>query len=871
MIDAPPTARAVVQLLAAPYLTDEERASLRVEHGLWTRADVLNPRHAARAALIDGRLDAPALSSPEADPLDRAEGMARRGEFRAALSALEGDPSIRAMRLRAEAHEALGEHALADAAVDPVVTALTGRTTSDADEIVDGVLALMVRTRLRGPSAAADAGADYRTMLQLLGEAHQKIDRVNWRARLVEARLLAEKSNPGEARDAILEALKLNPRIADAWTLLGQLAIDSFAFPEAEAIAGTIGALAPGSPDAAILRARARLRQNDPDGAWSIIEPALGRFPDHRELRAVEAAIVASWFDAERLSETLAAFDERNGTEGSPDALLEVGIRLAEARQYAEGTKYLRLAIDRAPNRADGWTELGLMELQAGRDSASLDALRRAAALDPFNTRVTNTLKLVEEMIAWPTIESEHFVIRYQPGIDEVLAREMPRTLERIHDDVAGAFDHEPGFRTTIDLMPDHAAFAVRITGIPRLHTVAAATGPAIAMESPQRGPGFSIGYYDWARTLQHEYAHTVTLSRTHNRIPHWFTEAAAVWAEAGPRASSWWDLLSRRFREGTLFSLDEISVKFVRPDGPDDRTLAYAQGHWMYEFMVERWGPRAPLELMDRYASGEREASAMEAVLGVPPEIFTAAFMRWAEGELRERGLLLPDGVPGLETLVLREAVNAQLAEARVEQMTDLSAAGGIDALTQSFDSLERAWTNATQPTRAQLDRWLARYPGHPDVLLALIATELRLNDGEATPDLVPLLEQYAEARPEDPLPHRTLARLALEGRLPGGAEAALSDLEFLSEREMYTPAYARALAERYAELGDLDRAGAEAEHAVGIAPFDAETREFAARVAIQAQHWDDAERHLLALTGIEPDRDIHQRRLDRLREMRK
>jgi len=29
----------------------------------------------------------------------------------------------------------------------------------------------------------------------------------------------------------------------------------------------------------------------------------------------------------------------------------------------------------------------------------------------------------------------------------------------------------------------------------------------------------------------------------------------------------------------------------FVRPKRPTDRSLAYAQGHWMYQYMIEKWG----------------------------------------------------------------------------------------------------------------------------------------------------------------------------------------------------------------------------------------------------------------------------------------
>ena len=55
-------------------------------------------------------------------------------------------------------------------------------------------------------------------------------------------------------------------------------------------------------------------------------------------------------------------------------------------------------------------------------------------------------------------------------------------------------------------------------------------------METPREGGGRRVGLYDWLRVVRHEYTHTITLSRTNNRIPHWFTEACAVSQEPGPR-----------------------------------------------------------------------------------------------------------------------------------------------------------------------------------------------------------------------------------------------------------------------------------------------------------------------------------------------
>ena len=198
----------------------------------------------------------------------------------------------------------------------------------------------------------------------------------------------------------------------------------------------------------------------------------------------------------------------------------------------------------------------------------------------------------------------------------------MPEALERMHEDVAGRFGHEPAQRTVIEVMPDHEFFSVRITGMPWIHTIAACTGPVIAMEVPREGARTKhLGLFDWLEVLRHEYTHTITLDRTRNRIPHWLTEAASVSMETRPRDYRTATMLALALRQGELFDMEGINWAFIRPRKPSDRPMAYAQGAWMVEFMNEAWGEDALVELLDHYFAGRPEKEAMPAVLGVSPE----------------------------------------------------------------------------------------------------------------------------------------------------------------------------------------------------------------------------------------------------------
>lgn len=868
--DPPPLAEPAAALLKAPYLTEQERRDLRIFHGTWTEADLDTPARRARAALIAGALDDPALRDPAAPLEDRAEGAVRRGELETALEMLKDAASIRAVRLRAEALEALGRTGEAAQAIAPLEKRLAGERLTTADDLVEGVRALIVRSRVRAQDLAA--GGDFHTMLGLLARARSELDRLHWPAYAVEAELLFDKDNRQQASEAAMQALALNPRSAGVWELMGRAAVDGFNIEGAEQIAARLRDLGgPESAGAAVVLARARLRQGDAEGAVEALGPALERYPQMRRLLAMRAAGEAQRYAFDNVDRMLAEFDRLS--PGSFEGYFQVGRTLAEARQYEESRRYLTEAVARAPYRAEPSIELGLMLMQAGRDAEAAQVLSKAVALDPFNTRAGNSLKLVQELLTHPSVESEHFIVRYKPGADEVLAREMPALLEAMHRRVTGSdkggIEHEPEGRTLIDLMPDHRAFAVRIAGITRIHTMAAATGPLIAMESPREGAGHSIGAYDWLRVVRHEYTHTVTLSRTKNRIPHWFTEAAAVYLEDSPRDYSTCELLRNAYEADELFDLSEINLGFIRPRRPQDRALAYAQGHWMYEFIVSRWGHRAPLELMDLYAAGRREAEAMREVLGAGPAEFFHAFRPWAEAQMESWGMRLGAGVPSIRELLTREAGAEETGRlelrAALERALDETAWGAVAG------SAERAeWQPALpRPDDAMIARWLEEYPDHPDILEIAVKRALAGNEDPA-PDMVPLLERYAAARPVDPMPHKLLARLYLSGRVAGaGADAAIAHLEFLDAREQRSSAYAIELARRYAASQQLDKAVAKARRAVVVAPFDASNRELLAGIAIQAGDFDLAIRSVEALITIEPDREIHRRRLDAVRKL--
>lgn len=890
----PDPSKAVLRILATPYITEQEKQALRLRHGLWLESDLDTPSRVAEAALIRGDFTDPSFDFPDVPPILRAEARLRAGRSADALAILDTldaatADTLSAIHTRARALETLGR-------IDDAVKVIDTRIAA-GDLGADPVTAVRLwnqRVHLRGSDKDgkfADPNL-YKQMLQTLGEFRAgENGRLSWEALLAEAEILYARDGADKAQEALIQLVSLNPSCADAWAMLGRMTVDAFAFDNTEAIAMRLDAIA-GNPapaaslvpdadiepvhpvasasiDAACLRARAAMRQIDGAEAIDILDPLLIKYPTHPQLLALRAAAEAVTFEFEATRSRLAAFDKLY--PGSPVAHYEVGRALAESRQYADSAEMLTEASRRLPAAPEILGELGLMYVQFGKDQPALDALEKAFALDPFNLRVDNSLRLVRELMTYDRVESDHFIVRHKPGIDAAFARDILAGMESnfriVTGNGPGGIDHIPGTRanaapqkTVIDLMPDHQWFGVRIAGMPRIHTIAASTGPVIAMEAPREGPGHQ-GSYDWLRVLRHEYTHTVNLDRSRNRIPHWFTEASAVYLELSPRDYSTCMLLRDVFEADELFDFQQINIAFVRPTKPTDRAQGYAQGHWMYEYIIERWGNRAPLDLMDKYAQGLREEQAFQAVLGVSRSQFMDEFKPWARRQLVDWGMLPPAGQPTIAELL--EKVTADHAPTPTPDAPDEEPAPAPQPEASKGDS----------PTSPEIiAQWLKDHPAHPDVLELAVDQAAEAASNRATAEMLPLLERYAQARPVDPKPHRLLAQYFLASTDSSDAGKAIAQLEYLDAREQKTPAYAIELAKRYFARnapGDLANAMAKAERATQVSPYSAPPRELAATIAIKAGDLAAAERHILALTILEPTRPIHQQRLEAVRKM--
>ena len=308
---------------------------------------------------------------------------------------------------------------------------------------------------------------------------------------------------------------------------------------------------------------------------------------------------------------------------------------LDRMRRYPDAARFCREADRRMPQLLYTRGQLGLLLMRLGDETEARRLLDESFRDDPFNVRVRNQLEVLDVLQNYGVLETEHFVIKYDAGRDELLARYASQYLEeQVHPAAVAMFGFEPPQKSLFEIfstangVSGHSWFSARMTGLPFVGTVAACAGNMVALTSPND----LREKFNWARVLRHEFVHVVTLQQTHFAIPHWYTEALAVRFEGVPRPAAWNEVLVRRAKAGTLLNLDSINLGFIRPKNQDEWALAYCQAELYAEFMVARYGEDSLVKLLRAYADNLATDAAIRRCFGVEKAEFEKAYRAYVE-----------------------------------------------------------------------------------------------------------------------------------------------------------------------------------------------------------------------------------------------
>ncbi len=449
--------------------------------------------------------------------------------------------------------------------------------------------------------------------------------------------LFAEKYNKAAAYRSFEKALAINPRAVPVLVAKGKTSLERFQAKDANYYADRALKLNPNLPSALRLKADVDLASGEIDKATKILEKAMGINPRDERTLARLATCQRMQGNEKAYKEIIARVEKQNPKSGR--FFYELGDNLESGKHYDEAEKYYRLSMERNPKLHSARNALGLLHMRLGDERKARTVLEGAFKVDKFNVRVFNSLEVLDHLDKYATLKTDHFVIRYDPKNDKVLAAFMAKYAEEIYDDLAKQFQYKPRQPILLQVFNNHEMFSGRVLALPDLHTIGACTGRLVAMVSPRDKSKVIGKRFNWVRVLRHELVHVFNVTQTKHRVPHWFTEGLAVGYENYPTTGTWRELLVRQVRSGDLMNLDNILLGFVRPSSPEQWHQAYLQSELYVQYLKKKYGPKVIGAFLKVYAGGQNSDVALRRVCNIDKKTFEKGYLAFLRQKAAEYG----------------------------------------------------------------------------------------------------------------------------------------------------------------------------------------------------------------------------------------
>jgi predicted Zn-dependent protease len=668
-----------------------------------------------------------------------------------------------------------------------------------------------------------------------------------WQARLASAWLFLEKYNDPATTADLNSAMAINANAAEIHAGRAALQLSNYDLPNAKRSLDRALQLNENSVVALQLQSSLQLVNRDSSDAIATLEKALEVNPKDEETLGRLAAVYGLLDGTEeapdsRLGKIIAQVEKQNEHCGRFYVALADG--LDSVQRFPAAAKYYRLALERLPKLAEVRGKLGLTLMRLGEEVEAAALLKESFEFDPFNVRVKNMLTVLDVLQNYAVIETDHFVIKFDRGRDELLATEAARYLEdEVYPEIVKSLGYEPPEKSLFEIFnrarnsSGHNWFSARMVGLPFIGTVGACAGKMVAIASPTDMPK----KYNWARVLKHEFVHVVNLQQTNFNVPRWFTEGLAVWHEGYPRPEMWNTILGGRFRAGKVYDLSSINFAFARPSSAEDWTLAYCQAELYVEYMIQAYGDDAVAKMLKAYAERMDSKTAIQHCFNVEVAEFEAgytAYVKTVVDKIKTTAAKQPASFAELQKQVRDDPENAdlsaELAYAYLQRKSNTSA--------RRYALLSRK-QNEKQPlagyvlarlyisigdvkqAAAYLNEVFDKENPHEKVLSLLAALKLKAGDFQGAAEL------YEIGRKQQPTTDRWVKALAQVYLKSKDEEKLTSVLIELANRDGDNVLVAKKLATLLGQKQDHKEAGKWAVRALEVDILDPEMHAIAAR----------------------------------------
>jgi tetratricopeptide (TPR) repeat protein len=232
---------------------------------------------------------------------------------------------------------------------------------------------------------------------------------------------------------------------------------------------------------------------------------------------------------------------------------------------------------------------------------------------------------------------SEHFVVSYPPGKEEVLVPYLLDALEAQRQALLQDLGYAPEGKVAVEILRN-------VRELARLSTLSEAeirTSGTIALCKFDKlmitSPKALVRGYDWLDTAAHEYTHFVVTQRTRNNTPIWLHEGIAKYSEtrwrgAGGESLSPWSaaLLQDAVKKDRLVTFAQMHPSMAKLPSQEAASLAFAEVMVAVEYLQKKGGRPLLSRILDRVAGGMPAEKAVAEGLGVSFDAFLADWKRY-------------------------------------------------------------------------------------------------------------------------------------------------------------------------------------------------------------------------------------------------
>jgi hypothetical protein len=466
------------------------------------------------------------------------------------------------------------------------------------------------------------------------------------------------------------------------------------------------------------------------DAANGILKAIFKVNPHHAESWALQAAL-----HTVRNEPAKAKAARANGLKHwktNPLVDHEIGKKLSSKYLFAEGAAHQRQALNFDNDYIPAKTQLAQDLLRLGEDEEGWRLAAEAHEEDGYDVTTFNLLTLHDSLKKYVTIERNGFLLRMTRDESALYGDEAIDLLTEARELFSAKYDTQIEGPVIVEIFPEKKDFAVRTFGIPGGDGyMGVCFGKLITANSPKSLVGFQ---QNWQSLLWHEYCHVITLQKTRNRMPRWFSEGISVYEER-LRHRSWGEQMTPEYRDfilnGEMTPVERLSMAFLIPKSAEHMQFAYYQSSLVVEYLVDHFGEACISNILRDLGEGVFINIAIETH-AAPMAKLEEGFTAFATG------------------LAKAFAAEADLAKPTPLEVNPLDKNGIVD------------WLEA-----------------NPDNIWALNTTSANLVEEEKFLEAIPLLERSIRLHPRQRGGGSPYGMLARAHRELGQAEAELAVLE--------------------------------------------------------------------------------------------